>query len=250
LLRKTTTAVNRLIRRLIHRANHAREKWKKEGLTSWLWRNFVVEVWPFFYQRKTILWLERELCGEVEPIEPKIRAQIRVVDDGGADLVPSLVKAAETGWSQSSFVRETLQKGGRCYVAVNGGEVLAYLWITTRLVAIKEPHLGDVDCEPALSENEFYIFKVFTFPQYRGLRLIPALITAAARDLSPAGYRKASMAVHDHNTPMLRAAARAGFATCQIITRYRLFLILRLYRQEHISPCAATIRPKARTKLW
>ncbi len=248
-VRTKRTAVDRLIGRPIDWLKREREKWEKEGLRPWVWRNFLVEVWPFFYDKKTIVWLEKDLLDDIEPIEAKVRAQIKVVDDSGDDLAPSLVKAAEIGWRESNFVAETLEKGGKCYVAVDGNNVLAYLWITTRSVATKEPHLGDVDCEPVLSENEFYIFKVFTFPQYRGLRLIPALIVAAAQDLKSKGYRRASMAVHDWNNPMLRAAARAGFATCEIITRYRLFLILRLYRRKHIRPCRATIRPKGGVKL-
>lgn len=123
-------------------AKQANRRSSKEGFWAWAWRNFLVEVLPFFYDKKTIVWLEKDLLDEIEPIEPRVRVQIQVVDDPDDGLVPSLEKAAEIGWRQSSFVGETLQKGGKCYLAANGSNILAYLWIMTRSVVTKEPHWG------------------------------------------------------------------------------------------------------------
>lgn len=113
------------------RAQRIRKKWGKEGFWSWAQRNFLVEVWPFVYDKRTLVWLQKDLVDEIEPAQAEIPVQIKVVDDPGDELVPVIRKAAEIASGYSSFVKERLQEGAKCYLAVDRNGILACQWVTS-----------------------------------------------------------------------------------------------------------------------
>ena len=115
-------------------------------------------------------------------METKIPVEIKVVKDPGDHIVPLLLKPLEVGWGDSSFVTAELERGSECYVALSHDGVLSYLWVTAPWVTKRKPCLGHLNCEFLLPGDTFYLFMLFTFPQYRGCRLTPALMTQAMRD--------------------------------------------------------------------
>ena len=226
--------------------NGAGNSRRKKGFLRWVWHNFLSEVLPFVCDRKKVLWLEKDLASQdIEVIKPKALVQIRVVESPGDELVAALKKAVETGWGDSSFVSETLRKGGKCYVAMDNHSIVSYQWVTAGVATAGELYLGEVDCRPVLRDGMFYFFKAYTFPQYRGYRIIGALITAAMRDFKGRSYGTACTAVRYDNAPSLQALARMGFVQCRLIRRYRVFKLFNFHLQNRLSPCTASIRLRA-----
>lgn len=105
-------------------------------------------------------------------------------------------------------VRLALDRGDRCVGAFDGTQLVGYCWLAFRPL----PHLDGVwvDFPP----HAVWTYKSLVLPSHRGRGIAPALYRRADALAIERGRSVSLLCVEAHNRPSIRAALRAGYASC------------------------------------
>ncbi|HKY34215.1 MAG TPA: GNAT family N-acetyltransferase [Candidatus Polarisedimenticolia bacterium] len=103
------------------------------------------------------------------------------------------------------FLEEALAKRDRCYALMDGDRLAAYGWYSTR-----ETALGD-GLTLSYGPQWVYMYKGFTHPAYRGLRLHARGMAGALQATASEGYRGLLSFVEANNFSSLRSVHRMGY---------------------------------------
>lgn len=138
-------------------------------------------------------------------------------------------------------IRRRLERGERCFAALDGDHLASYLWTTTgelRDDALKRTFdLGDGS----------YWLGAWTVEEYRGRSLLSLMMLVAVEEcVGPDGAGCISGLVRTTNTPMRRALAKTGWAETGRLQAIELGAGIRI---QWISGNAAMMRRARRIHL-
>lgn len=106
-----------------------------------------------------------------------------------------------------------LERGEQFWTAQLDDKIVAYCWATDAPVEI-----GEVRRVVRPRKGEIYLYDAFTFPQYRGQNLYPALLHRILAQSGQQGVPRALIFVMDDNAASIRGVQKAGFREFQRIT--------------------------------
>ena len=147
------------------------------------------------------LWLLNLDSSSTSEIVPRVAATFRRIC---VEEVSSLAQAM--GRDKTTEVRARIATGRRCYVALVGGALAAYGW-----VSFEEEEIGELQLRIRLAQGEAYIWDCATLPAYRGQRLYPALLAYIVSDLRAEGLRRIWIGADSDNLASQTGMALAGF---------------------------------------
>jgi hypothetical protein len=111
----------------------------------------------------------------------------------------------ENGMSRD-FVDEALAKGDVCYGIMDGAVLLSYGWYSIQQTRIDPPEVF-LD----FNKNYVYMYKGFTHPRYRGLRLHAIGMTLALEYYRSKGSKGIVSYIESDNFDSLKSALRMGY---------------------------------------
>lgn len=109
-------------------------------------------------------------------------------------------------------------RGEQFWTAQQEDKILSYCWVTQEPVEI-----GEIRCVMSPRGDEVYLYDAFTFAEYRGQNLYPALLQCILDASRQHGLRRALIFVLSDNVASLRGVQKAGFKEFQRVT-YRNIL--------------------------
>lgn len=147
------------------------------------------------------LWLLD--LNEPSPVgpEPRIAVNFQRVD---SEAAPSLAQAMEL-YSPEEVLKR-FDAGKRCYIGNVEGVIATYGWVT-----FDEELIGELRLRMRLAPGEAYIWDCATSPEYRGLRLYPALLWHMINELRLQGLRRIWIGADADNLPSQVGMKLCGF---------------------------------------
>jgi GNAT superfamily N-acetyltransferase len=112
----------------------------------------------------------------------------------GSEAVLSLAQAMKLDSPEEVLKR--FDAGKRCYTGTVEGVLATYGWVT-----FDEELIGELRLRIRLAPDEAYIWDCATLPEYRGLRLYPALLWHIIDELRAQGLRRIWIGADADNLP-------------------------------------------------
>jgi hypothetical protein len=103
------------------------------------------------------------------------------------------------------FIERALDKGDRCYGALDGDKLVSFGWYSTRPTAVSDELLLHFDTDYA------YMYKGYTLPEYRGKRLHGIGMARALRAYTEEGQKGLVSYVESTNFASLKSCYRMGY---------------------------------------
>ena len=135
------------------------------------------------------------------------------------------------GFRNREVAMSRLERGESVWVALEGGMVLSYCWMSDQVTSI-----GEIEKRIMLADNEVYLYDAFTHAPHRGRKLFPSLLVAALHHLRDRGIYRAIIGVLDENVASRNAINRAGFRLFQKFYSIRIFRYSFLLRGRILVP--------------
>lgn len=130
-------------------------------------------------------------------------------------------------------------RGEHFWTVQQGDQILAYCWATQEPVEI-----GEIRCVMSPRPDEVYLYDAFTFPDYRGQNLYPALLQRVLDASRQAGLRRALIFVMSDNRASIRGVQKAGFREFQRVTCQNILGFARYAYQPLLNaPAGVTLLP-------
>ena len=123
---------------------------------------------------------------------------------------------------ERDFLDEAIGKGDECFAILDGDRLASYGWYSTKPTKVNE------DLEINFDDRYVYMYKGFTHPNYRGLRLHATGMTMALNHYLDQGYSGIVSWVEANNVGSLRSCYRMGykdFGEIYIVKLFRKHLI-------------------------
>ncbi len=139
----------------------------------------------------------------ISPIGPVPRVAV-TFQRIGPEVAPSLAQAMELG--DPAEVLQRFAAGRLCYTGNVEGVLTTYGWVT-----FDEELIGELGLHIRLAPGEAYIWNCATLPEYRGLRLYPALLGHIVNDLCTGGMRRIWIGADADNLPSQAGIMLCGF---------------------------------------
>jgi len=159
--------------------------------------------------KKTLCLFEVALKTAQLPVcEARLDVACRVLDTAAWATQPHTSHITERYLFQSR-----LDRGEGFWTAQLDNRIVSYCWATQEPVEI-----GEIRCTVKPRKDEIYLYDAFTFEDYRGRNLYPALLHCILKSSRDAGLRRALIFVMSDNTPSIRGVTKAGFAEFQRVT--------------------------------
>ena len=112
-------------------------------------------------------------------------------------------------------------------------KIVSYCWVTRKPVEI-----GEIGCAINPRDDEIYLYDAFTFAEYRGQNLYPAVMHRILAHSREAGLRRALIFVMSDNVASIRGVRKAGFREFQRVTYYNFVGFVRYAYRPHLSHAA------------
>ena len=161
---------------------------------------------------------------------------------------PMLMKFAADPQNEltEEFTRDALLRGDECYGFLDGDTLASYGWYSKLPSAIEPPELI-----LHFDDRYIYMYKGFTHPNHRGMRLHAAGMTRALQTYLGRGYKGIVSYVDWNNFGSLRSCFRMGyteFGTILATRPFGFFLVWSSagcepygFRLEYAKACAAPL---------
>jgi ribosomal protein S18 acetylase RimI-like enzyme len=161
------------------------------------------------------LWLLD--LNELSPVGPMPRV---AVNFQRVDSEATLSLAQAMGLDSPEEVLKRFEAGKRCYIGNVEGVLATYGWVT-----FDEELIGELGLRIRLAPGEVYIWNCATLPEYRGLRLYPALLWHMINELRAQGLRRIWIGADTDNLPSQVGIRLCGFhPTADFVLDYALAL--------------------------
>ncbi len=144
----------------------------------------------------------------------------------GPEAAPSLAQAM--GFDNPAEVLQRFAAGRRCYTGNIEGVLATYGWVT-----FDEELIGELGLRIRLAPGEAYIWDCATLPEYRGLRLYPALLGYIVNDLRAGGLRRLWIGADADNLPSQTGIVLCGFQPIADMVQDRALAIRKLWVRGH-----------------
>jgi ribosomal protein S18 acetylase RimI-like enzyme len=126
-----------------------------------------------------------------------------------------------------------LERGEHFWTAQSQDKIVAYCWATREPVEI-----GEVHRVISPRDDEVYLYDAFTFAEYRGQNLYPALLRRILEHSRQAGFRRALIFVMSDNAASIRGVQKAGFQEFQRVTYCNILGFSRYIYRPRLSATA------------
>jgi ribosomal protein S18 acetylase RimI-like enzyme len=161
------------------------------------------------FVKKTLCLFEVELKHPLFPdCEARLAVAYRVLDAAAWTIQPYT-----SHLSERNLFQERLKRGEQFWTAQHEERIVSYCWATRDPVEI-----GEVRCMVSPRDDEVYLYDAFTFPEYRGHNLYPALLQRILEHSGQQGLRRALIFVLSDNMASIRGVQKAGFREFQRVT--------------------------------
>lgn len=132
-----------------------------------------------------------------------------------------------------------LARGEYFWTAQHQGKIVAYCWATHAPVEI-----GEIRRVVSPRDDEIYFYDAFTFAEYRGQNLYPALLQRILEYSRHAGLSRALIFVMSDNAASIRGVQKAGFREFQRVTYSNILGFGRyVYRPRLPAPAGVDLLP-------
>lgn len=126
-----------------------------------------------------------------------------------------------------------LARGEQFWTVQVDGKIVAYCWATHAPVEI-----GEIRRVISPRGDEVYLYDAFTFAEYRGQNLYPALLQRILEHSWHVGLRRALIFVMSDNTASIRGVQKAGFREFQRVTYSNILGLSRYTYRPRLSAVA------------
>ena len=140
---------------------------------------------------------EPSLIGPI----PRVEVNFQRID---SEAAPSLAQAM--GLENPEEVFKRFDAGKRCYIGNVDGVLATYGWVT-----FDKELIGELRLYIRLAPGEAYIWDCATLPEYRGLRLYPALLWYMISELRAQGLKRIWIGADADNLPSQVGMRLCGF---------------------------------------
>ena len=140
---------------------------------------------------------EPSLIGPI----PRVEVNFQRID---SEVAPSLAQAMGLENPEEVFMR--FDAGKRCYIGNVDGVLATYGWVT-----FDKELIGELRLYIRLAPGEAYIWDCATLPEYRGLRLYPALLWYMISELRAQGLKRIWIGADADNLPSQVGMRLCGF---------------------------------------
>jgi len=165
--------------------------------------------------QKTLCLFEVDLKGAVAPA---CTARIAAVAYSRLDAAAWAVQPYSSHFPDRHLFPARFARGEQFWTAQLEGKILSYCWATHEPVEI-----GEIRCVMAPRSDEVYLYDAFTFAEYRGQNLYPALLQHGLDYNRQHGVRRALIFVLSDNMASIRGVQKAGFGEFQRVTYRNIF---------------------------
>ena len=110
----------------------------------------------------------------------------------------------------------------------DANKIISYCWVTRKSVEI-----GEIGRAINPRADEIYLYDAFTFAEYRGQNLYPAILQRILEHSRDAGLRRALIFVMSDNVASIRGVRKAGFREFQ---RVKYYNIIGFVRYSYLPP--------------
>ena len=160
--------------------------------------------------QKTLCLFEVDLKG---PIALACTARVAAVAYLMLDAAAWAAQRYTSHFPDRHLFPARFARGEQFWTAQHEGKILSYCWATHEPVEI-----GEIRCIMAPRGDEVYLYDAFTFAEYRGQNLYPALLQCVLDYNRQHGVRRALIFVLSDNTASIRGVQKAGFKEFQRVT--------------------------------
>ena len=180
--------------------------------------------------KKTLCLFEVDLSsGGLPSCEARLAVEYRLLDAAAWSEQPNVDHVTDRLLFQSRF-----ERGEYIWTANNEADkIVSYCWVTTKPVEI-----GEIGCAINPRPDEIYLYDAFTFAEYRGQNLYPAVMHRILSHSQEAGLRRALIFVMSDNVASIRGVRKAGFREFQRVTYYNFVGLVRYSYRPHLSHAA------------
>src|SRR5262245_38732811 len=166
------------------------------------------------FAHKTLCLFEVDLKGPVAaPCEARLAVEYHRLDAASWAVQRYTSHIPDRSLFPARFAR-----GEQFWTAQRDGKILSYCWATQEPVEI-----GEIRCIMSPRGDEVYLYDAFTFAEYRGQNLYPAVLQRMLDYSHQQGLRRALIFVLSDNMASIRGVQKAGFREFQRVT-YRNIL--------------------------
>jgi ribosomal protein S18 acetylase RimI-like enzyme len=184
-----------------------------------------------WYSKKTLCLFEVDLRQALLPdCEARMAVDYEVLDAAAWASQPNTAHLTDRYLFQTR-----LERGEDFWTAQQDKTIVSYCWATHEPVEIGEVHRR---IKPR--QGEIYLYDAFTFPDYRGNNLYPALLHRILEHSRQQNLRRALIFVLSDNMASIRGVQKAGFQEFQRVT-YCNILGCRRYVYRPRLPSAAGV---------
>ena len=163
----------------------------------------------WLFTQKTLCLFEVDLKGPLAPAcTARLEAEYHVLDAVTWAAQHSTNHIPDRQLFPSRFAR-----GEEFWTAQVNTRIASYCWVTREPVEI-----GEIRCVMSPRADEIYIYDAFTFAEYRGNNLYPALLQCVLDHSRQQGQRRALIFVLSDNKASIRGVQKAGFTEFQRVT--------------------------------
>jgi ribosomal protein S18 acetylase RimI-like enzyme len=183
------------------------------------------------YSKKTLCLFEVDLPQASLPdCAARVAVDYAVLDAAAWAAQPNTAHLTDRYLFQTR-----LERGEDFWTAQQDKTIVSYCWATCEPVEI-----GELHCRIKPREGEIYLYDAFTFPDYRGNNLYPALLHRILEHSRQQNLRRALIFVLSDNIASIRGVQKAGFREFQRVI-YRNILGFSRYSYRPRLPSVAGV---------
>lgn len=171
------------------------------------------------WTKKTLCLFEADLTsGALPSCEARLAVDYRLLD------VAAWAEQSNVDHITDRFLfQPRFERGELVWTAHNdANKIVSYCWVTRKPVEI-----GEIGCAVNPRADEIYLYDAFTFAEYRGQNLYPAVMQRILEHSRKAGLRRALIFVMNDNVASIRGVRKAGFHEFQRVTYYNIIGFVR-----------------------
>ncbi|MBD3287655.1 hypothetical protein GF337_02525 [candidate division KSB1 bacterium] len=159
----------------------------------------IIRLLQKFIPFELLIFFEKSLSCPVKELNPKEQISFSKGDwDDICELDPR-------EYHLSGLELYEMNNNRDCYIG-RMDKIVFYVWVSYK--NIYDDKIFDI----ALSENQAYIYRAFTHPDYRGLRIYPAGLSFVCSQLQRKNISKCFIATSIENRSSINGIHRAGFS--------------------------------------
>jgi ribosomal protein S18 acetylase RimI-like enzyme len=183
------------------------------------------------FTKKTLCLFAVDLKSAVlPPCHARCAVEYRLLDAAAWSVQPHISHI-----SDRHLFHTRLAHGEQFWTAQQNAKIVSYCWVTHAPVEI-----GEIYCTMHPRADEVYIYDAFTFAEYRGQNLYPALLHRILVHSHEQGLRRALIFVMSDNIASIRGVLKAGFTEFQRVI-YRNVLGFGRYTYQPVLSASATV---------